>query len=155
MTQKSMEQQHYLSKAMAYCSKAEHCVADVHQKMTQWEVPESFRDDIIAALIDENFIDEERYAAAFVNDKTKFNRWGRQKVRHALRQKQIAPSTIDNALRNIDLDEYIRILHQAMDSKCEEKNSDDPHFKGKVVRALLSKGFEYDLIIECYDDRNR
>ncbi|MDA3867391.1 MAG: regulatory protein RecX [Salinivirgaceae bacterium] len=146
-----MEKQHYLSKAMAYCSKAEHCVSDLNQKMMQWEVPESFRDDIIAALMEENFINEERYAAAFVNDKIKFNRWGRKKVRYALRQKQVPASFIDYALGNVNLDEYKSILQQVLGSKCEEKNSDDPRFREKVVRALLTKGFEYDLISECYD----
>ena len=73
---------------MRYCSKAEHCIDDVRQKLWTWKVPTEEHDDIINTLIDNNFINEQRYAEAFVKDKFRFNHWGRIKISLMLRAKK-------------------------------------------------------------------
>jgi regulatory protein len=63
-----------LYKSAAYCSQSEHCISDLRNKLTQWGVLESDRDKIIRYLIDENYIDESRYAIAFTKDKFRYNK---------------------------------------------------------------------------------
>ena len=78
-----------LNKAAAYCTLCERCISEVSAKLTAWGVPPDEQEEIIARLIDENFIDKTRYCRAFVNDKVKFNRWGRIMIIAALREKHL------------------------------------------------------------------
>ena len=78
-----------LNKAAAYCTLCERCISEVSAKLTAWGVPFTEQEKIIARLIDEKFIDEARYCRAFVNDKLRFNRWGRIKIIATLRYKHL------------------------------------------------------------------
>lgn len=77
------EQEAYLQLA-ALCAQAEHCQQEMHDKMRRWELDEIAQNRIIARLVKERYIDDERYARAFVKDKIRYNKWGRRKVQQAL-----------------------------------------------------------------------
>ena len=77
------EQDAYLTLA-ALCAQAEHCQYEMLEKMRRWELPEDAQARVMAKLIKERYVDDERYAQAFVKDKIRYNKWGRRKVEQAL-----------------------------------------------------------------------
>lgn len=137
-----------LNKAAAYCTLCERCISEVSAKFTVWGVPSGEQEKIIARLIEEKFIDEERYCRAFVNDKVKFNRWGRIKITAALREKHLPQEHIKEALENIDEDVYMQSLKDVIETKRKElKGDDDFATQQKIIRHAASRGYEPSLII--------
>jgi regulatory protein len=138
-----------LTKAMALCSGREYCIDDIRSKLQRWSVEENDAEKIISALIKENFINEKRYAEAFVRDKFRYNKWGKVKIRAGLRFRNIPADIINAALDCVDHTEYqntIRVLLDAHRRSVKAKNQYD--LKGKLLRYGLSKGFESDLLYD-------
>ena len=132
-----------LNKAAAYCTLCERCINEVSAKLTAWGVLPGEQKKIIARLIDEKFIDEARYCRAFVNDKLRFNRWGRIKIIAALRDKHLPQEHISEAIESIDDEKYIDILKEVIAIKHKEyKGKDDYTTKQKLMRHAASRGFE-------------
>ena len=137
-----------LNKAAAYCTLCERCISEVNAKLTAWGVPHGEQEKIIARLIEEKFIDEERYCHAFVNDKVKFNRWGRIKIIAGLREKHLPQEQIKEALECIDEETYLQALQETIDIKRREfKGKDDFATLQKIIRHAASRGYEPALII--------
>lgn len=82
------------NKAEAYCSSVERCVSEVEAKLEQWGADNGIKERVIEHLIKEKYIDQQRYCAAFVRDKYRFNQWGRLKIVQALRLKKIPANVI-------------------------------------------------------------
>lgn len=138
-----------LNKAAAYCTLCERCISEVNTKLTAWGVPHCEQEEIIARLIDEKFIDEARYCHAFVNDKVRFNRWGRIKITAALRDRQLPQEHIKGAVENIDEEIYLQSLKEVIDIKRRElKGKDDFATQQKIIRHAASRGYEPSLIIK-------
>ena len=139
-----------LNKAAAYCSLCERCVSEVSAKLTAWGVPYCEQEKIIARLVDEKFIDEARYCRAFVNDKVRFNRWGRIKIAAALHEKHLPQEQIKEAVNNIDTAEYNKALSEVISAKRRElKEKDDFATQQKIIRHAASRGYEPALIIKA------
>lgn len=139
----------YLDKAMNYCSRSEHCIEDIRQKLWNWKVPVEEHDKIITTLVENNFINESRYAIAFVKDKFRFNHWGRIKIRMMLKTKKIGTATIDDALSCIDEEEYIDVLKSLVESESKKiKAATDYERKAKLLRYVAGRGFEPSLASE-------
>ena len=137
-----------LNKAAAYCTLCERCISEVSTKLTTWGVPHGEQEEIIARLTNEKVIDESRYCRAFVNDKVKFNRWGRIKITAALREKHLPQEHIKEALENNDEEIYLQALQETIDIKRRElKDKDDFATQQKIIRHAASRGFEPSLII--------
>ena len=137
-----------LNKAAAYCTLCERCISEVSTKLTTWGIPHTEQEKIIARLIEEKFIDEVRYCRAFVNDKVKFNRWGRIKITAVLREKHLPQEYIKEALDNIDEDIYLQSLKDVIEIKRRElKGADDFATQQKIIRHAASRGYEPSLII--------
>ena len=139
-----------LNKAAAYCTLCERCVSEVSAKLTAWGVPYAVQEEIITRLTNEKFIDETRYCRAFVNDKVRFNRWGRLKITAALREKRMPQEYIKEAMDNIDEDAYQQSLQETIDIKRRElKGKDDFATQQKIIRHAASRGYEPSLIIKA------
>lgn len=139
-----------LNKAAAYCTLCERCVNEVKTKLTLWGIDTVAQKCIIERLETEGFIDENRYCHAFVNDKLKYNRWGRIKIKAALREKHLPQQLITDAIEEIDETEYCNILNSIIASKRKElKNSDNITAKQKLLRFAASRGFELSLIMQA------
>lgn len=139
-----------LNKAAAYCSCCERCISEVTAKLVAWGVVAAVQRRIIERLLHENFICEERYSRAFVNDKMRFNRWGRIKISAALREKRLPNNVVKEALEQIDDDEYMNILREVIDAKRRElKGKDDFAAKQKILRFAASRGFEPNLVMQA------
>lgn len=137
-------------KAEAYCSMAEHCRAEVVEKLYQWGVPTVWMEGILNHLEQEGYIDGLRYAKAFVRDKYRFNQWGRVKIVQSLRQKQLASADIHVAMEEIDDEEYLSILEHLLEKKLPSVKAKNPfERKGKLVRFAASRGYEMDEILCC------
>ena len=137
-------------KAEMYCSAAERCRSEVAMKIRVWdkagELDDAAAGRIIAHLEKEGYLDESRYAAAFVHDKLRFCRWGRVKIRMALRQKGIASDTLEEALDGIDEEEYMTILRDLIASRGRElRASSDYERSMKLLRFAAQRGFEPSL----------
>ncbi len=139
-----------LHRAAALCSSAEHCTADIREKLARWGVTEADSRTIIDRLVQERFIDEQRYAVAFVKDKFRFSGWGRIKMRYALQQKRIDGSDIDHALTTLDEEQYNDRLLELLQAKSRSIRDDDPEARrAKLFRFATSRGFESALIFNA------
>ena len=138
-----------LNKAAAYCTLCERCISEVSTKLTAWGVPHGEQEKIIARLTDEKFIDEARYCRAFVNDKVRFNRWGRIKIQAALRDKRLPRECVSEAMDNIDEEQYMSALAEVIAAKRKElKGKDDFATQQKIIRHAASRGYEPSLIMK-------
>ena len=139
-----------LHKAAAYCSPAEHCISEVTGKLETWGATSTDIQKIIQRLIDEGFINEERFARAFVTDKFRFNKWGKIKIALALRYKGISQGLIQQSLDNINEEEYKESLILLLQAKRKSiKSNDEYERNGKLIRFAQSRGFEYNIIEQC------
>lgn len=146
---KKITESEALNKAAAYCTLCERCISEVTDKLNTWGVDKSSQQTIIDRLIDEKFIDEKRYSSAYVNDKLRFNHWGRIKIRAKLKEKKVPQEEIATALENIDDEEYNNILQTVLNNKSKEiKENIDIKRKEKLLRFAASRGFEPSLIMK-------
>ena len=142
-----------LSKAMELCSKREYCTDDIRSKLRSWGAGDTDSEKIISTLVRENFLNETRYASAFVRDKFNYNKWGKVKIAAHLRAKQISPGIITSALNLIENELYLRTMKEIITSHrrhVKAKNQYD--LKGKLLRFGLSKGFESNLLYDLLND---
>lgn len=142
-----------LNKAMALCANREYCSEDIRAKLDSWSVNNQDADKIIIKLIGENFINEKRYAEAFVRDKYHHNKWGKVKIAYQLRAKRITPDVITSALAAVDEDQYRQDIREILASHrkfIKAKNQFD--LKGKLMRFGLSKGFESHILYDILND---
>ena len=145
------EQDAYLQLA-ALCAQAEHCQQEMRDKLKRWGVDADAQDRIVARLVEERFIDDERYARAFVKDKIRYNKWGRRKVQQGLWQKHIDADIQERVLDDVDDSEYLAVLRPLLKQKVKSvKASNDYERTQKLVRFALSRGFTFDLIRQCLD----
>lgn len=143
----------FYQKAAAYCAASEKCTFDVLKKLSDWEAPEDSREEIINRLKAEKFIDDERYTRAYVNDKFKYNKWGKVKIRYHLRHKNIPDGFIYNALDEIDETLYTSILEDLLNTKQKSVKAKSPYDKKvKLVRFASGRGFEPELIFKLLGD---
>ena len=150
MKQKT-ENDAYLTLA-ALCAQAEHCQYEMLEKMRRWEIPEDAQARVMAKLIKERYIDDERFAQAFVKDKIRYNKWGRRKVEQALWQKRIDEDIRKRVLDEVDEDEYLSILRPLLKQKRKTIKADsDYELNQKLMRFALGRGFTFDIIRQCVD----
>jgi regulatory protein len=143
------EQDAYLQLA-AVCAQAEHCEQEMRDKMKRWGVDKESQERVIARLIKERYIDNERYARAFVKDKIRYNKWGRRKVQQALWMKRIDEDIQQRILDEISDKEYLDVLVPLLKQKRKTiKASNDYELSQKLVRFALSRGFDFGIIRQC------
>ncbi len=139
-----------LFKASAYCAMAEHCAAEVREKLRSWGASAADADRIVAYLSSEKYMDELRYCEAFVRDKFRFNRWGRIKIEVMLRTKNLPDDCIAQALAQIADDEYLQTLSDLIRAKERTLKVCGYHDRRfKLIRFAQSRGFELDAIAQC------
>lgn len=146
-TTKQLSQKEALSLITGYCSREERCSADVISKLKDYNLPQIVIDDILEFLIKEKYIDDLRYANAFVSDKFRFNKWGRIKIAYMLKQKHVSETLINTALDTIDSETYIDLLREELVKKKRSlKNISGYELKGKLYQFAAGRGFESDEI---------
>jgi regulatory protein len=150
MRQKT-EQDAYLTLA-ALCAQGEHCQWEMLEKMRRWEMDEAAQASVMERLVKERYVDDERYARAFVKDKVRYNKWGRRKVEQALWQKHISEDIRQRVLNELDDEEYLAVLRPLLKQKRRSiKAQSDYEMNQKLMRFALGRGFTFDLIRQCVD----
>lgn len=145
------EQGAYLQLAQL-CARSEHCQHDMLEKMRRWEMSDEAQAHVMQRLISERYVDDERYARAFVRDKILYNKWGRRKVEQALWQKHIDDDIRQRILDEVDDEEYVNVLRPLLKQKRRTlKATSDYELNQKLVRFALSRGFTYDIIRQSLD----
>ena len=147
---KDMTEQEAYQQLAALCAQAEHCQQEMRDKMRRWELDETVQNRIISRLVKERYIDDERYARAFVKDKIRYNKWGRRKVQQGLWQKHIDADIQQQVLDEIDEKEYLDILRPLLKQKRKSiKAESDYELNQKLIRFALGRGFGFDIIRQC------
>lgn len=147
---KEMTEAEMLHRAAAYCSAAERCMQDVEKKIEEAGLSEEASERIIARLLQEKFIDESRFCRSFVNDKLRFNKWGRIKIGYELQRKGIPSSIRNEALEDIDEKEYRTILLSILKTKLKStKGKDSRDLFIKLLRFAAGRGFESKEAVDC------
>ena len=152
-TSKAIDYQEALSRATRLCSLSEKCEQDIREKLSEWKLSIENIEKIITYLKGEKYLDEMRFAGFFAQDKHRFGKWGKSKIIFALKNKGISPEVIDEAIKNIDFEDYSEQLKSLLTSKFKSikyKNLYDA--KAKLYRFGMSKGFENELVLKVIDD---
>lgn len=151
---KQLSKEQALQKLKHYCAYQERCHSEVREKLFSLGVWKRDHDEIIASLIEENYLNEERFAVAFAGGKWRVKRWGRVKIKYELKQKQVSEYCIKKALKEIEEEEYVRILKElAAEKYASLKNDQYLVRKKKTIDYLTSRGFESDLVRSAVENK--
>jgi len=149
LSQKTYTVDEALKKLEHYCSYQERCHKEVAQKLyTMRMIPEAI-DHIVVKLMQDNFLNEERYAKAFVSGKFRIKKWGKQRLTRELKQKDIGKTLITMALQTISDQEYLETFHILAEKKAETIRESNPQKKKKkLADYLLYRGWESHLVYD-------
>ena len=137
-----------LKKVLHYCAYQDRCTQEVRNKLATFDMPDSEKEKIMQLLVDEGFIDDERYASTFVKSKTHLKKWGVNKIRMSLKLKGLSDEIISNALSEIDPEMYREELMKVL--KAKKINETDPYKrKTKLAQYAIQKGYEPTLVWEA------
>ena len=149
---KKLTKEQALQKLKHYCAYQERCHSEVKQKLYDLGIWKKDHDEIIATLIEENYLNEERFAIAFAGGKWRMKHWGRVKIKHELKQKQVSDYSIQKALKQIDDEEYQNVLIKLAKEKYASLKSDQYLVrKKKTIDFLIAKGFEAELVYRAME----
>lgn len=149
---RKLSEQQVLQKLTALCAKSEHCQKDMLDKMRRWEIADDVQARVMDYLVRERYVDDARYARYFINDKVKYNKWGRRKVEQALRLKGITENVYRDILNEVSEESYADILRPLIEAKRRTvKGNTEYEIRTKLIRFALSRGFDMDVILEVLD----
>jgi len=136
-------------KAALLCSKSEKCTSEIQEKLKLWGLSAEELDPVIDQLVQEKYLDDERFARAFVKDKFRFNHWGKQKIAHMLHAKNISHEILELAFEEIEEDGYSDELRKLLTDKEKSIKAKDKYDKrNKLMRFALGRGFESNKVYE-------
>lgn len=152
MQKKAITEKEALVKLSGLCVKAEHSSGEMLQKMRLWQMPEDAQERVLRQLIDQQFVDDARFAKAFIADKIHYNGWGRRKIEQALRLKGVAEDVYQPILDSVDDEEYLSQLRPLLKSKWKQiRAASDYERSGKLIKFAMSRGYTLDIIRQCLD----
>ena len=139
---KPISEQQALFKLTKLCSQSEHCSQEMLEKMKKWELEEDAIARNMEYLIREKYVDDSRFARFFINDKIKYNKWGRKKVEQALYLKHISKDISDPIFEEIDNKLYLDVLRPILQSKRKSiKAKNDYELNIKLIKFAMGRGF--------------
>lgn len=147
-----MEIQVALDKLRNICSRQEKCPGDIVTLLKKWDVPPDDHLKIISQLKTERFIDETRYASAYVRDKIRFDHWGFIKIRIMLNQKGIDKSITERTIRDFDLSEYKAMMGSELKKKRRTVKGSPYEIWAKIARYGASRGYEMEYMQDFLGD---
>jgi len=130
-------------KAAFLCGRSEHCSSDIREKLKLWGLAAEDAVLVIEKLVEEKYIDDERFARAYVKDKFRFNHWGKQKIAFMLRSKNISSEILELAFEEIEDEGYSEELRKILTEKEKSIKAKDKYDKrNKLMRFAMGRGFE-------------
>lgn len=150
---KEITEKEALKKLGALCSRSEHCTFEMQEKMTRWGLDEKAQARVIAELVKGKFVDDERFARAFANDKARYNKWGRRKIDQALYMKHIDEDIRRKVLDEIDGEVYNSSLRPLLEAKLKStKAKSDYELMCKLLRFAIGRGYDIEEARSCIED---
>ena len=138
-----------LDKCMKYCAYQERCQSEVRQKLNTFQLTPDQKEQVIAELIEQNFLNEQRFAEAYARGKFRIKGWGKKKITLALKQKDISEYCIKKGLLQIEDSEYLEYLSKLVNKTYQQKKGlTDYQKKSKTAQYLIGRGYEPHLIWE-------
>ena len=148
----SVSEQSAYQRLAALCAQSEHCRYDLLIKLHCWGLDGDAAESVITRLERERFVDDDRYARAFVHDKVHYAKWGRRKIEQALWQKHVNITAVQHALDNVSDADYLAVLRPLIQQKRRTIKAATPYeLNQRLVRFALSRGFAFDLIRQILD----
>jgi len=147
-----METKQALKKLQQICSRQEKCTSDVIVLLKKWGIRQEEHQKILERLMTERFIDEVRYAEAFVRDKIRFDHWGTKKIRYFLRHKGIDKTVCDKAIGSFDRDEYRSLIGKELAKKRKALKGSSREIWAKLARYGSSRGYEMEIMRDFLGD---
>lgn len=153
MQKKFLTKEQALQKLRQYCTYQERSHYEVQQKLWDLGIRRVEQGEIISTLIEEDYLNEERFAKAFAGGKFRMKDWGRRKIYQALKEKQVSEYSIKKAMKEIDDEEYKKVLYELAEKKqASLKGEQDIVRKKKTIDYLLQKGYEADLVMKVVNE---
>lgn len=150
MARRELNEQQAFEKLAALCARGEHCQHDMLEKLRQWGVDEEAQARVMERLVRERYVDDARYAAAFVHDKVRYNQWGRRKIEQALWMKHIDADVAQDALDAVDDEEYISQLRPLLCLKRKGIQARNEYeLNMKLMKWAMGRGYTMDIIRQC------
>lgn len=146
-------EQQVLFSLTALCSQSEHCSQEMLDKMEKWQLPEEAQARVMAYLIKEKYVDDSRYTRFFINDKIKYNKWGRRKIEQSLWLKHIGKEISDPIFDDIEDETYLEILRPMINQKRKTIKAKTEYERNmKLIKYALGRGFDTRLIYQCVNE---
>ena len=147
LQKKHLTKEQAIQKLRQFCAYQERSHSEVKQKLWDLGVWKSEHDEIIASLIEDDYLNEERFAKAFVGGKFRMKDWGRKKIYYGLKEKGVSDYLIKRAMKEIDEDSYRKTLQDLAEKKYESLKGEQYLVrKKKTIDYLLQKGYEPELV---------
>ena len=146
---KKLNPQQGLLKAQLSCAYQERCQQEMRDKLYEWGLFPHAVESIIASLVSDNYLSEERFAKAYAGGKFRIKKWGRIKIKIELKKRKISDYCIRKAMQEINEDDYIKTLKNLIAKKSKDIKGGKTHIRNyKVAKYIALRGFEQDLIWE-------
>lgn len=152
---KQKPEKKYTSKADAivklqrYCAYQDRCHSEVRTKLIELGCYGQDLEDVMASLIEDKFLDEERFARSFARGKFRMKQWGRTRIRQELKMRQISDYCLRKAMEEIKEEDYLKTLQEVLEKRASQiAELDDFARKGKLAQYAMSRGFESDVVWE-------
>jgi regulatory protein len=153
MNKKYLTKEQAIQKLKQYCGYQERSHHEVQQKLWELGVKRSEHDEIVATLIEDDYLNEERFAKAFAGGKFRMKDWGRKKILHALMERKVSEYNIKKAMKEIDEEQYQKTLVTLTEKKYALLKSEQYLVrKKKTIDYLLQKGYEQDLVFRAVNE---
>jgi regulatory protein len=150
MFKKYFSKEETLQKAKQYCAYQERSHQEVKEKLYGFGLYKNDVEELMSLLIEENYLNEERFAIAFAGGKFRIKQWGKVKIKYELQQKKVSAYCIKKALAEIDEADYEKCLQKLAEAKLATLKNEKNIFtkKTKLKNYLMQKGYESNLVIE-------
>ena len=144
---KRLTKEQAIQKIRHYAGYQERCHQEVKDKLYSFGLYSNEVDEILSGLIEENYLNEERFAETFAGGKFRMRQWGRVRIRHELKQRRVSEYCIRKAMQAITEEDYLATLKKIASKKWESLGSEKNQFskKAKTIEYLLRKGYEMEL----------
>ena len=154
MNLKKFSKEQALPKIKLYCAYQERCHSEVKEKLYSFGLYKNEVEQLMAQLVEENYLNEERFAKQYAGGKFRMNQWGRVKIKYALRQKKVSDYSIKKGLKEISDADYKKTLQKLAEQKLKTLKSEKNIFsrKKKVQDYLLQKGYEGERVREVMNN---
>lgn len=139
-------------KLVNYCVYQDRCHAEVEQKMKEFMLIPEAKDEIILYLLEENYLNEERFTRSYIRGKFYIKHWGKNKIKINLKQKHVSEKLISNCFDEIDETDYEKTIRKIFeDYYSKQKDNNEYQKKSKTIKYLMGRGFEYEKITDIFD----